>query len=81
MQLSREAPHPLYHQLKDTIVAEIKPGRHLVHQSIPSGREFSECYKVKRVTSRQAPLHLALHGLGYTHVSKAPLWPNPRSKN
>ena len=70
MQLSREAPNPLYLQLKDTLVAEIKAGRYLVHQRLPSERELSERYKVSRMTARQALLDLAREGLVYTRVGK-----------
>jgi GntR family transcriptional regulator len=70
MQLSREAPDPLYLQLKDTLVAEIKAGHYLVHQRLPSERELSERYKVSRMTARQALLDLARDGLVYTRVGK-----------
>jgi GntR family transcriptional regulator len=70
MQLSREAPNPLYLQLKDTLVADIKAGRYHVHQRLPSERELSERYKVSRMTARQALLDLAREGLVYTRVGK-----------
>ena len=70
MQLSREAPNPLYLQLKDTLVAEIKAGRYRAHQRLPSERELSERYKVSRMTARQALLDLARAGLVYTRVGK-----------
>ena len=78
MQLSREAPNPLYLQLKDTLVAEIKAGRYLVHRRLPSERELSERYKVSRMTARQALLDLARDGLVYTRVGKGTFVAEPK---
>jgi GntR family transcriptional regulator len=70
MRLRREAPDPLYRQLKDTLVDEISAGRYPVHQRLPSERELSEKYKVSRMTARQALLDLARAGVVYTRVGK-----------
>jgi GntR family transcriptional regulator len=70
MSLSREASNPLYLQLKDSLVAEIKAGRYAVHRRLPSERELSEQYKVSRMTARQALLDLVREGLVYTRVGK-----------
>ena len=66
MQLTREAPDPLYVQLKDSLVAEIRAGRYRSHQRLPSERELSSAFAVSRMTVRQALVDLARDGLIYT---------------
>lgn len=70
MRLYREAPDPLYVQLKDSLVAEIRAGRYRSHQRLPSEREFSLQFNVSRMTVRQALLELAREGAIYTRVGK-----------
>ena len=70
MRLHREAPDPLYIQLKDSLVAEIRAGRYRSHQRLPSEREFSLQFNVSRMTVRQALLELAREGAIYTRVGK-----------
>jgi len=78
MRLRREAPDPLYIQVKDTLVAEITSGRYSAHQRLPSERELSEKYKVSRMTARQALLDLAREGLIYTRVGKGTFVAEPK---
>lgn len=70
MRLYREAPSPLYVQLKESLVAEIRAGRYRSHQRLPSEREFSLQFNVSRMTVRQALLELAREGAIYTRVGK-----------
>ena len=70
MRLRREAPDPLYLQLKDSLVAEIASGRYRSNQRLPSERELSTRFKVSRMTVRQALLELARDGTIYTRVGK-----------
>lgn len=70
MRLQREAPDPLYIQLKDSLVADIRSGHYRAHQRLPSERELSERFQVSRMTARQALLDLARDGVVYTRMGK-----------
>lgn len=78
MRLHREAPDPLYIQLKDSLAAEIRAGSHRPHQRLPSERELSEDYHVSRMTVRQALLELARDGFIYTRVGKGTFVAEPK---
>ncbi|SFE60130.1 GntR family transcriptional regulator [Alteribacillus iranensis] len=73
--LDRNNTIPLYEQLKDQIVKDIKEGKYEANQQIPSERVLGEVYGVSRITVRQA-ISLAekegilhrVHGVG-TFVS------------
>lgn len=54
MQLHRNAPTPLYEQLKIILAEQIKSGKLETDQQIPSERELCEKYGVSRITVRQA---------------------------
>lgn len=68
--LHREAPDPLYIQVKEALLAEIRSGRYGPHDRLPSERELSERFDVSRMTVRQALLDLARDGAVYTRVGK-----------
>ncbi len=70
MHLRREAPDPLYLQLKDTLSADIRAGNYRSHERLPSERELALRYNVSRMTVRQALLELAHDGAIYTRVGK-----------
>lgn len=70
IRLRREAPDPLYVQLKDTLVKDITSGKYATHERLPSERELAEKYRVSRMTVRQALLDLAHDGIIYTRVGK-----------
>lgn len=70
VRLQREAPDPLYIQLKDSLVADIRSGHYRAHQRLPSERELSERFQVSRMTARQALLDLARDGVVYTRMGK-----------
>jgi GntR family transcriptional regulator len=78
MRLSREAPDPLYLQLKDSLVAEITSGRYRSNQRLPSERELSIQFKVSRMTVRQALLELVRDGTIYTRVGKGTFVAEPK---
>lgn len=78
MQLQREAPDPLYLQIKDGLVAAIRAGQFEPHQRLPSERELSEQYAVSRMTVRQALLALAYDGVIYTRVGKGTFVAGPK---
>lgn len=78
MRLQREAPDPLYLQLKDSLAAEITSGRYRPHRRLPSERELALRFKVSRMTVRQALLELAHEGLIYTRVGKGTFAAEPK---
>jgi GntR family transcriptional regulator len=78
MRLQREAPDPLYLQLKDSLAAEIIAGRYRSNQRLPSERELSLRFKVSRMTVRQALLELARDGTIYTRVGKGTFVAEPK---
>jgi len=78
MRLRREAPDPLYLQIKDQLLAEITAGRYRAHQRLPSERELATRYRVSRMTVRQALLELVHDGIIYTRVGKGTFVAEPK---
>jgi GntR family transcriptional regulator len=70
MKLKREAPTPLYLQLKNALVADIDAGQYQPHQRLMSERELGEKFKVSRMTVRQALTEMIREGILYTQVGK-----------
>lgn len=70
MLLRRDAPDPLYLQIKEYLLAEIKAGRFKTDQRLPSERELSESLHVGRMTVRQALVELGREGKIYTRMGK-----------
>lgn len=70
MLLNREAPDPLYLQIKQIILTEISSGRLQPDQRLPSERELSERFQVGRMTVRQALNELIHEGKIYTRMGK-----------
>ncbi len=78
MKLQREAPDPLYQQIIEGLIAEIRAGNFEPHQRLPSERELSEQYQVSRMTVRHALLSLASNGVVYTRVGKGTFVAEPK---
>ncbi len=78
MRLKRQAPTPLYVQLKDSLVAEITTGRYRSNQQLPSERELCERFKVSRMTVRQAITELVREGVVYARVGKGTFVSDPK---
>lgn len=78
LRLRREAPDPLYVQLKEALVAGMRSGRYPAHQRLPSERELSERYHVSRMTARQALVDLVRDGLIYTRAGKGTFVAEPK---
>jgi len=70
MKLRREAPTPLYLQLKNALVADIDAGQYKPHERLMSERELGEKFKVSRMTVRQALTEMIREGILYTQVGK-----------
>jgi GntR family transcriptional regulator len=78
MKLKREAPTPLYLQLKNTLVADIDAGQYRPHQRLLSERELGEKFKVSRMTVRQALTEMIREGILYTQVGKGTFVSEPK---
>ncbi len=70
MKLRREAPTPLYLQLKTALIADIDAGQYKPHERLMSERELGEKFKVSRMTVRQALTEMIREGILYTQVGK-----------
>ncbi|MGQ9840921.1 MAG: GntR family transcriptional regulator [Anaerolineae bacterium] len=78
VDLQREAPLPLYVQLKESLVTEIRSGRYRAHQRLPSERVLATQFNVSRMTVRQALVELARAGAIYTRVGKGTFVAGPK---
>ncbi len=78
MPLQREAPNPLYLQLKDTLETQIRAGVYRRHERLPSERELSEKFGVSRMTARHALLALVNDGAVYTRIGKGTFVAGPK---
>ena len=78
MRLRREAPDPLYVQLKEALMAGIRSGQYPAHKRLPSERELSGKYQVSRMTARQALVDLVRDGLIYTRAGKGTFVAEPK---
>ena len=70
MKLRREAPTPLYLQLKNALVADIDAGHYKPHDRLMSERELGVKFKVSRMTVRQALTDMIREGILYTQAGK-----------
>ncbi|MDC7288962.1 GntR family transcriptional regulator [Blautia schinkii] len=68
--LDKRVPIPLYFQLKELIMEEIKSGKYAVDSLIPTEKELSEQFDISRTTVRQAITELVQEGWLYRVKSK-----------
>ncbi|MEP7137666.1 MAG: GntR family transcriptional regulator [Chloroflexota bacterium] len=80
MKLKREAPTPLYLQLKNALAADIDIGRYKPHERLMSERELGEKFKVSRMTVRQALTEMTREGILYTQAGKGTYVSEPKIK-
>jgi GntR family transcriptional regulator len=80
MKLKREAPTPLYLQLKNALVADIDTGRYKPHERLMSERELGEKFQVSRMTVRQALTEMTREGILYTQAGKGTYVSEPKIK-
>jgi GntR family transcriptional regulator len=78
MQLQRNAPTPLYEQLKIILAEQIKSGKFEADQQIPSERELCEKYGVSRITVRQAITSAVNDGWLYRTHGRGTFVANPK---
>ena len=69
-QLDKNVPIPLYYQLKELIISEIKKGNYEENSMIPTEKEFSDIFSISRTTVRQAVTELVQEGWLYRIKSK-----------
>ncbi len=69
-RLDKTVPIPLYFQLKNMLLEEIKSGAYQVDGLIPTEKEFSEMFQISRTTVRQAITELVQEGWLYRIKSK-----------
>jgi len=69
-RLDKSVPVPLYFQLKEMILAEIKNGSYKSGSLIPTEKELSDWFQISRTTIRQAITELVQEGWLYREKSK-----------
>ncbi|MFD1414371.1 GntR family transcriptional regulator [Oceanobacillus jeddahense] len=76
--LDKNVPIPLYFQLKELILREIKNGVYEVGNTIPTELELSEHFEISRTTVRQAITELVQDGWLYRVKSKGTFVARPK---
>lgn len=77
-QLNRDIPVPLYYQLKEIILSEIKKGTYKNGDAIPTEKELCEMFDISRTTIRQAIKELENEGWLYRVKSKGTFVSSPK---
>lgn len=62
MKIDKTTPVPLFYQLKNIILSEIKNGQYKVGDVLPTEAELTEKYEISRTTVRQAMTELVQDG-------------------
>lgn len=65
MPISRSKPEPLYYQLKNELLKDIKQAKLAQDQKVPSENEMARSYKVSLITVRKALSDLVQEGILY----------------
>lgn len=77
-KLNKSVPIPLYFQLKELILDEIKKGNYKEGDMIPTENEISEGFHISRTTVRQAITELVQEGWLYRIKSKGTFVTHPK---
>jgi GntR family transcriptional regulator len=77
-QLNKSVPIPLYFQLKELILAEIKKGNYQIGSMIPTENELGNMFQISRTTVRQAITELVQEGWLYRVKSKGTFVSKPK---
>lgn len=77
-KLDKSVPIPLYFQLKELILTEIKNGNYPSGSLIPTENELSETFEISRTTVRQAITELVQEGWLYRVKSKGTFVSQPK---
>lgn len=78
VMLNPHSPVPLYHQLKEALLAEVQAGRWRPHEVIPPERVLIDRYGISRTTVRQALAELTSEGVLYRRHGKGTFVAPPR---
>ncbi|MCC7452454.1 MAG: GntR family transcriptional regulator [Anaerolineae bacterium] len=70
MTVNPASSEPLYVQIQQALIQEIRQGRYDSDGRLPSERELSERFNVSRMTARQALQSLLQKGWAYTQAGK-----------
>ncbi len=76
--IDRQSPLPMYHQLKEILLARIQSEPLAPGSSFPSEMELIETYEVSRTTVRQAIAELGKQGFLYTIKGKGTFVSKPK---
>ncbi|MFD2044601.1 GntR family transcriptional regulator [Ornithinibacillus salinisoli] len=68
--INKNAPHPLYHQVKDHLEAKIVSGEWPKGFQIPTEKELAERFDVSTITIKRAVLELVHQGVLYRQRGK-----------
>lgn len=77
-KLDKTTPVPLYYQLKELILSEIKAGAYPKDSVIPTEKELSDMFDISRTTVRQAIAELVQEGWLYRVKSKGTFVSQPK---
>lgn len=77
--LDKSHPIPLYYQVKESLLAEIRTKQFKVGDLIPSEAELQEKFKVSRITIRRAIQELVQEGHLYTQQGKGTFVSRPKA--
>ncbi len=77
-RIDKAVPIPLYFQLKELILSEIKAGNYKSGDSIPTEKEISDAFQISRTTVRQAITELVQEGWLYRVKSKGTFVSRPK---
>lgn len=77
-KLDKTTPVPLYFQLKELIMAEIKDGTYPKDSMIPTEKELSDMFDISRTTVRQAIAEMVQEGWLYRIKSKGTFVSQPK---
>ena len=76
--VDRDAPMPLYHQLRDALLAPMRAGQWREGDPIPTEREICDAYNVSRITVRRAIDELVRDGYLLTQQGRGTFVARPK---
>lgn len=77
-RINKSVPIPLYFQLKELILSEIKEGTYRSGDLIPTEKDISDTFQISRTTVRQAITELVQEGWLYRVKSKGTFVSQPK---
>ena len=77
-QLNKNIPIPLYYQLKELLINEIRSGNYSVDSLLPTEAELGEMFGISRTTVRQAVTEMVQEGWVYRVKSKGTFVSTPK---